>query len=72
MGSDSIDSQELLGNGLITVRTFDPASGRLSYLGTYGGTTNVQMLYYQYDALGNLRGREDVVQGLSETFQYDA
>ncbi|MFP5507501.1 MAG: RHS repeat domain-containing protein [Gammaproteobacteria bacterium] len=49
-----------------------PASGRLSYLGTYGGTTNVQMLNYQYDALGNLRGREDVVQGLSETFQYDA
>lgn len=54
------------------MRTFDPASGRLSYLGTYGGTVNVQMLNCQYDALGNLRGREDVLQGLSEIFQGDA
>lgn len=75
MNAQSPDGQiasETLGNGLASVRTIDPASGRLLYLGTYGGTTNVQMLSYQYDALGNLMSRSDSVQSLSESFQYDA
>jgi RHS repeat-associated protein len=70
--ADGHVTQELLGNGLSTVRTFDPASGRLTYLGTFGAATNVQALSYQYDALGNLGSRENYLQGLSETFQYDA
>lgn len=65
-------TSELLGNGLQTVRTIDPQSGRVTYLGTYAGANTVQMLTYRYDNLGNLTAREDGSRSLSETFQYDA
>ncbi len=65
-------TSELLGNGVQTIRTFRPDSGRMEYIGTYSGTTNVQMLSYTFDALGNLTSRNDVVNSLTETFQYDA
>ncbi len=62
--------EETLGNGLSTIRTFDPDSGRLTAIVT-GGTGQVQLLSYQYDTLGNLRQRRDDNQGLTENFGYD-
>ncbi|MFZ5654697.1 MAG: toxin TcdB middle/N-terminal domain-containing protein, partial [Pseudomonadota bacterium] len=60
---------EILGNGLSTVRTYNPASGALEAINT--GAT-VQSLSYTYDLLGNLTKRTDAINGVSETFGYDA
>lgn len=71
VNADGQITLEALGNGLTTIRSYNAASGRLEYIGTYGSGPAVQMLNYRYDALGNLTSREDVTQALSESFQYD-
>ncbi|MDX1252252.1 MAG: hypothetical protein IDH49_08420 [Gammaproteobacteria bacterium] len=60
---------EILGNGLSTVRTWHPANGALQAINT--GAT-VQSLGYTYDLLGNLTRRADAINGVTETFTYDA
>jgi RHS repeat-associated protein len=60
------------GNGLITDRTFEATTGRLSSLTTGSGAgTAVQNLGYTYDRLGNPLSRTDANTNLSETFTYD-
>jgi len=60
------------GNGLITNRTFEATTGRLSSLTTGSGAgTAVQNLGYTYDRLGNPLSRTDANTNLSETFTYD-
>ena len=63
---------ESLGNGLQTVRGFDPLTGLTDYVqsGT-GGTTNVQDLQYQWDLAGNLTDRGDLNRSVTEHFEYD-
>ncbi|MGH8503532.1 MAG: hypothetical protein ACREVE_13875 [Gammaproteobacteria bacterium] len=54
----------------ITVeRTYNAASGRLDRLITGGGA--VQDLAYDFDPIGNLKSRQDNLQGLWEGFDYD-
>ncbi|MBI2779325.1 MAG: VCBS repeat-containing protein, partial [Gammaproteobacteria bacterium] len=60
---------ETFGNNLSTVRTYNPASGALEAINT--GAT-IQSLSYSYDTLGNLTRRADAINGVSETFAYDA
>ena len=67
---------ETLGNGLITARSYDPASGRLRLLTTgtaSPGDSSIQHLGYTFDTLGNLqsRTRSEGVTSLTETFDYD-
>jgi RHS repeat-associated protein len=71
-GFNSI-SKELLGNGLTTQRYLDPVSGLLRSVTTgVGGGSSLQHLEYQWDLVGNLLSRKDLVQsGLEETFEYD-
>jgi len=60
------------GNGLVTDRTFEATTGRLSSLTTGSGAgTAVQNLGYTYDRLGNPLSRTDANTNLSETFTYD-
>ncbi|WP_454645471.1 RHS repeat-associated core domain-containing protein [Bradyrhizobium liaoningense] len=60
------------GNGLVTNRTFETTTGRLSSLTTGSGAgTAVQNLGYTYDRLGNPLSRTDANTNLSETFTYD-
>lgn len=60
------------GNGLVTNRTFEATTGRLSGLTTGSGSgTAVQNLGYTYDRLGNPLSRTDANANLSETFTYD-
>jgi|GEM_PF-1135489 len=62
------------GNGVVTEREYDPATGRLErQTASVLGVTHVQDLIYQWDNLGNLDNRRDRSGGkdLFEEFHYD-
>ncbi len=66
------------GNGLSTVRAYDPETARLESLHTGSATspTEIQGLTYVYDTAGNLRSRSSDrnlsgVESFTETFIYD-
>jgi RHS repeat-associated protein len=68
-------TQETLGNGIVTNRTFDAVTGWLSSIqsGTSGGgVASVQNQSLAFDEDGNLMQRQDNNQGLNENFYYDA
>ena len=66
----AIDEQ--FGNGLHTYSTFDPVNDLLGEI-TTGATSQVQDLMYQWDKVGNLKQRKDLVPttDLTEDFYYD-
>ncbi|WP_231758684.1 PQQ-binding-like beta-propeller repeat protein [Microbulbifer elongatus] len=62
------------GNGVVTERTYDPATGRLlGQTASIGSAFHVQKLTYQWDNLGNLDWRKDESgdKDLFEDFEYD-
>lgn len=60
------------GNGLVTLRDFDPASGHLvSIQSGFEFGSNIRELEYQYDDMDNVTSRHDRVQGINEVFKYD-
>lgn len=63
-----------LGNGVQTLRSYDPLTGHLTSLaaGTNSARNNVQNDSYMHDDLGNLLSRSEHRSNLTETFQYDA
>jgi RHS repeat-associated protein len=61
----------ILGNGVETLTSFDPAIGRVQSIRSLKGTTTLQDLAYNFDDLGNLMSRTDTRQAANETFQYD-
>lgn len=63
-------TQEQVGNGLDTIRSYKPETGRLASIRT-GSTASVQNWNYVYDSLGNLEERNENTLGFTETFQYD-
>jgi RHS repeat-associated protein len=65
-------TQDTLANGVVTNRSFNANTGRLTGI-TAGpaSSTVVQNLSYTYDALGNVLTRADANTGLSEGFAYD-
>src|SRR5580693_2418141 len=64
-------TQQTSGNGVVTTRGFDIATGRLLTIAA-GAGNSVQNLFYTYDALGNLLSRVDSNNNLSESVTYDA
>jgi len=67
-------TQATLSAGVANVvenRFYNAQTGRLSSISTAKGSTNLQQLSYQFDALANLTSRTDARQGLSEAFLYD-
>ena len=67
-------TSESYGNGLWLQNTFDTLTGLplTRQSGTGGSPGNVQNLGYAWDAAGNLQSRQDLRQGLTESFSYDA
>lgn len=64
---------ESFGSAIRVVTGFSPAGGELEYRQTTGaGGSAVQDLAFRWDAAGNLASRQDVSQGLTEEFRYDA
>ncbi len=66
-------TRQTVGNNIVTLRTYDPASGYLSQISTgLGSGGAIQSLKYTFDPLGNLRERLDRNQAdLTERFKYD-
>lgn len=66
-------TQEVLGNGLISIRQTDAVTGWLKSIQTgLAGGAAVQNLAYEWDLVGNLKTRKDVNQSnLTEEFFYD-
>ncbi|RLJ22616.1 hypothetical protein DJ030_00910 [bacterium endosymbiont of Escarpia laminata] len=64
---------EFTGNGYLTQRIFDPYSGRLKEIKT-GVAENdpIRNLHYSYDNANNVTQRDDRVNGISESYQYDS
>lgn len=63
------------GNGITGTRVVDQATNRVTAIlaGSTSTNSDIQSLHYQWDAVGNLRNREDQLQnGLIETFTYDS
>lgn len=61
------------GNGLETHRNYDQATGQLEHIYSgFAGQTTLRDLEYTYDSQNNVSSRIDHVQGISESFQYDA
>jgi RHS repeat-associated protein len=65
-------SEETLGNGIVTNRSFDGVTG---WLGTaesgVGGGSGVKNLAFLYDEMGNVIERQDNNLGLTENIYYD-
>lgn len=62
--------QQTYGNGVVTQRDLDPATGRTRHI--YAGAGNaVQNLSFTYDTGGNMLTRNDANQNLTESFLYD-
>lgn len=62
--------EETFGNGVTTTRAFD-AVGRVTSLKTQSPHEIIDDLRYDYDFNGNLLGRRDLRQGMTERFDYD-
>jgi RHS repeat-associated protein len=69
-------TEDTLGNGIVTERTFVPTSGLLTKAisGPSAGSATVQNQSYLYDPLGNLiqRQQTNASAALTENFSYDA
>jgi len=63
-------THERFGNGLDTVRTYEPLTGRPADIETHG-SSQVQHLAYGWLSEGELDYRTDLLHGQSETFEHD-
>jgi RHS repeat-associated protein len=67
-------TQEVQGNGVVTDRAFDAATGLISVItSTFGVVGDVQMSVFNFDLIGNLTQRQDRRYStiFRETFGYD-
>jgi RHS repeat-associated protein len=66
-------TEETLGNGVVTSRSFDAVTGWPGSIGAGVGTgsTTLQNSAYLYDEMGNVSQRQDNNRGLTENFYYD-
>lgn len=60
-----------LGNGVITTKGYDPATGRIASINAAINGYTVQNHSYHFSALGNLEWRQDHRLGITQSFCYD-
>jgi len=63
--------RERFGNGLDTVRGYEPLTGRPTSIETVGPVAAVQQLGYGWHPYGELEHRTDALHGQSEVFEHD-
>jgi hypothetical protein len=61
-----------LGDGSRTTRGFVKNTERLAFTNAASGAAQVQNFAYGYDTVGNVSGRADLINSVSETFGYDS
>ena len=72
VNAESLTVHQTLGNGLTTIREYDPARQWIRGIRTGANDgTEVQNLSFSFDPLGNLTNRTDDTRGLAEAFRYD-
>jgi RHS repeat-associated protein len=73
LDAESHVAGETAGNGIVTSRSFDPKTGRLSWATSMSGATQVESDTYSWDLLGSLLTRDNAGGGASlhEAFGYD-
>jgi RHS repeat-associated protein len=71
MGAAGQITDEELGNGIRTIRNFDPLTARPIEFNSIVAGHSILDLKLQYDAVGNLLHREEASQHISESFEYD-
>jgi RHS repeat-associated protein len=72
MNSRGQVTQETLGNGIVTNRSFDAVTGWVNSIQSgIGGGTGVQNEAYLFDKVGNVTQRQNNTLGLTENFYYD-
>eukprot|EP00456_Euglypha_rotunda_P008747 TRINITY_DN11788_c0_g1_i6.p1 TRINITY_DN11788_c0_g1~~TRINITY_DN11788_c0_g1_i6.p1 ORF type:complete len:283 (+),score=73.22 TRINITY_DN11788_c0_g1_i6:123-971(+) len=65
-------TQETLGNGVVATSGFDAVTGGLATVQAgVGGGSRLQNEAYQYDKVGNVKQRQNITAGLTESFNYD-
>ena len=64
-------TQETLGNGVVSSFAFDPQTSFLQSIRSLKDATTIQDLTYDFDKLGSLKTRSDLLQDREETFLYD-
>jgi YD repeat-containing protein len=65
-------TEELFGNGITTTRQFDKTNERLQNITTHTrGGARVVDLSLEYDLIGNLSSRSEVIEHKKEIFSYD-
>lgn len=66
-------TEAIAGNGIITSQAFDPNTGLVQSIeaGPTGNPSSVANFVYQFDTLGNLTSRQDVIENYTERFCYD-
>jgi len=65
-------STEQLGSEVVTQRTYEPLTGRLSTILTASGAASIQNWQYFYNSEGSLIERDDLISASSDVFEYDA
>jgi len=63
-------TQQTLGNGVVTSRTYNANTSKLSTVQA-GASNAIANLSFAFDSIGNLTSRSDANSSLSETFGYD-
>lgn len=64
-------TSEWRNDGSLTTQSYDGTSSRIAEQHAVIGVTDLQHFSYNYDSVGNMTSRSDVMQGLSETFTFD-
>ena len=74
VNDSNLPTTETLGNGVQVTSGYRPWTNEITSRseGTGSSTNNLQNLNYDWDLNGNLKQRQDLIQGLTETFQLDA
>lgn len=70
--ADGQITQFTLGNGVVTNKTYDANTRAINTItASLAGVGTVQNHDYDFDALGNLIRREDLVNNVTQTFEYE-
>ena len=65
-------TNEIYGNGLVTKKEYDSASGNLLRITTgYYGNNDIRDIQYTYDKSNNIITKYDVKQDFTQTYKYD-
>ena len=71
VNADGEVTRATLGNDVVSLRQFNPETGHIESITSSLHASPLQKLAYEFDSLGNLKRRTDLLQGREEAFDYD-